>query len=554
MKYILHLIVLLALFATFTAEGQKPGESSEGTVSYITSQNVYVKFKSTESIDIGDTLFLKVDGELVPALEVTNRSSISCVCKPITSRQIEVSSPVFSFREAAPLPVSVPVVPVLPAIEQPTEAIQATPVQDTVVKETGEPKQRVQDLYGFANIAAFSDFSNTIAGNSLKMKYTLSLNMKNVGRSRLSWESYMSFVHSDRNWSDIQNNLFNGLKIYNLSVNYEFNKHFTLLLGRKINPRISNMGAVDGVQFEMRFRPFTIGILGGSRPDYSNYGFNFDLLQFGAYLSHEQSTKNGYFQSTLAFIQQMNSGNVDRRFAYLQHSNSVVKNLLFFGSVEVDFYQLVRNASDTTSNPDSLRKDNSPKLSNLYLSLRYRLLKKLSIAFSFNARKNIIYYETYKTFLEKLLDSETFQGYQLQLNYNPVKRLSLGATGAYRFLPQDPRPTKSLYTYITYSQIPGVNLSATGSFIVLETSYLSGRVYGIGISKDFFEGKLYTGLTYRYIDYKYATSEQTLIQNIAELSLTWRIIRKLAFTVYYEGTFEKVNQFNRIYGQLNYRF
>ena len=152
------------------------------------------------------------------------------------------------------------------------------------------------------------------------------------------------------------------------------------------------------------------------------------------------------------------------------------------------------------------------------------------------------------------METETLQGYQLRINYNPVKRLSIGATGAYRFIPQDPRATKNLYTYITYSQIPGVNLAATGSFIILETSYMSGKIYGIGISKDFFSGKFYSGLTYRYVDYRYAGSEQTLIQNIAELSLTWRIIRKLAFTVYYEGTFEKVNQFNRIYGHLNFRF
>ena len=557
MKYLQQPILVLFLISGYTAKGQTPGEPLEGTVSYVTSQNVYVKFNSTESISKGDTLFLKNGEELVPALVVSNLSSISCVCKPISSKKIAVSTTVFSVPKASlpavlpsdpPDQLVEPVQPVIPVPESPE------PTQDTM-KETGdEPRERKQDLYGFASVAAFSDFSNTSAGGSLKMKYNLSLNMKHVGGSRLSWESYLTFVHSDRNWSEIQSNIFNGLKIYNLSVNYEFSKNFTLLLGRKINPRISNMGAVDGIQFEIRFRPISIGILGGSRPDYTNYGFDFNLLQFGAYVAHDQKTKNGYLQSTLAFVQQMNGGNVDRRFAYLQHTNSMIKNLTFFGSVEVDFYQLVRSATDTTSNPDSLKKESSPKLSNLYLSLRYRILKRLTVSFSFNARKNVIYYETYKTFLETLLETETLQGYQLRINYNPVKRLSIGATGAYRFIPQDPRATKNLYTYITYSQIPGVNLAATGSFIILETSYMSGKIYGIGISKDFFSGKFYSGLTYRYVDYRYAGSEQTLIQNIAELSLTWRIIRKLAFTVYYEGTFEKVNQFNRIYGHLNFRF
>lgn len=547
MKYLQYFMLIPLLVSELTVEAQTSDEPIEGMVSYITSQNIYVKFKSTGSIAIGDTLFLKFGGEMVPALEVTNLSSISCVCKSISSRQISVSTPVFSIPRQINPPVVKPVdivEPVVPIIEQTPEQIL-----DTVAKPIEEPNKRIQDIYGFASVAAFSDFSNTGAGSSLKMKYTLSLNMKNVGHSRLSWESYMTFIHSDRNWSEIRNNIFNGLKIYNLSVNYEFSKHFTLLVGRKINPKISNMGAVDGIQFEMRFRPITIGILGGSRPDFSNYGFNFNLLQFGAYVSHEQQTRNGYLQSTLAFVQQMNGGNVDRRFAYLQHSNSVVKNLAFFGSVEVDFYQQVLNVPDST-----YKKESSPKLSNLYLSLRYRILKRLSLAFSYNARKNVIYYETYKTFLEKLLDSETLQGYQLQINYNPVKKLSIGATGSYRFMPQDPQPAKNLYVYVTYSQIPGVNLAATGSFIMLETSYLSGKIYGVGISKDFFSGKFYTGLTYRYIDYRYAASEQTLVQSVAELNMTWRVVRKLAFTLYYEGTFEKIYQFNRIYGQLNFRF
>jgi phospholipase C len=66
-------------------------------------------------------------------------------------------------------------------------------------------------------------------------------------------------------------------------------------------------------------------------------------------------------------------------------------------------------------------------------------------------------------------------------------------------------------------------------------------------------GKLYAGLAYRYVDYQYY-SEGTLPQNLAEANLTWRIYKKISLSVYYEGTFEKVHQYNRIYGQLNLGF
>ncbi len=544
MRYLL--IIVFIVISGVSGQAQTQPDQIEGTVSYITSQNVYVKFKSTGNISIGDTLYTKQGDSLIPVLKVKDLSTISCVCIPISARSLVVSDRILHIKSKVQViqPISV----------EPEENIVLTkdsirPIQDTLQIESAKEAKRSQDIYGFASVAAFSDFSDTPAGSSLKMKYTLSFNMKNIGHSKLSAESYLTFVHRDNNWNDIQANIFNGLKIYNLSFSYKFNNHFELWLGRKINPKISNMGAVDGIQFEIKFKPFTIGILGGSRPNYPDYGFNFNLLQFGAYVSHEHTSKNGYLQTTLAFVQQMNSGLVDRRFAYLQHANSIVRNLTFFGSVEVDFFNKKFNPEDSTIN-----KDNSPKLSNLYLSLRYRLLKKASFTFSYSARKNVIYYETYKTFLEELLDTETLQGYRLQVNYRPIKKLSIGVSGAYRFQKEDPRPTKNLYTYITYSQIPAIKISPTISFIILETGYLSGKIYSVGISRDFFSGRLYTGLAYRYIDYRFSNSGFALVQNLAELSLTWRIIKKLSFSVYYEGTFEKINQYNRIYARLNFRF
>ena len=544
MRYLL--VFLLVGIYGISAQAQSQPDQIEGTVSYITSQNVYVKFKSTTNVAIGDTLFMQQGDSLLPVLKVKDLSSISCVCKPISTKSLSISDRIFHIKSKVQV-----MPPILAETKDDIRLIQdsISPLYDTLQAEPSKQKKRVQDIYGFASVAAFSDFSNTPAGNSLKMKYTISFNMKNIGHSKLSAESYITFVHRDNNWNDIQANIFNGLKIYNLSFSYKFNNKFELWLGRKINPKISNMGAVDGVQFEMRFKPITIGILGGARPNYPDYGFNFNLLQFGAYVSHNQPTKNGYLQSTLAFVQQMNSGQVDRRFVYLQHSNSVVKNLTFFGSVEVDFFNKKLNPEDST-----LIKDNSPKLSNLYLSLRYRILKKVSLSFSYSARKNVIYYETYKTFLEELLDTETLQGYRLQVTYRPVKKLSIGVSGSYRFQKVDPRPSKNLYTYITYSQIPAIKISSTISFIILETGYLSGKVYSAGISKDFFSGKFYTGLAYRYVDYKFSNSGSHLIQNLAEISLTWRIIRKLSFSIYYEGTFEKIYQYNRMYARLNFRF
>jgi hypothetical protein len=386
------------------------------------------------------------------------------------------------------------------------------------------------------------------------MKYTFAMVIKNIGDSKLSAETYISFAHKLGEWTTVQDDIFNGLKIYSLALNYEFNKHNTLWLGRKINPRISNVGAIDGLQYELKAGSFTIGAIAGTRPDYINYSINTSLFQFGGYLGHDFAGKNGSMQTTLAFIQQMNTGMTDRRFAYLQHTNSLVRNLYFFGSVEVDLYKQTMNPVDSVAKDTTYTKDNSPVLSNLYLSLRYKPVRQLSLTVSYSNRQNVIYYETYKDIVDRLLEAATVQGFIFQINYQPVKLLSIGVNAGYRNSKQDPRASKNLYGYVTYSRIPGINVAATLSATILETSYMSGKIFSLGISRDLVPGKLSGGLNYRYVNYKFFSGESTLNQNMGEVNLSWRIMKKLSCGLYYEGTFDKNSIFNRLYLNITQRF
>jgi hypothetical protein len=63
----------------------------EGTVSYITGQNIYVKFNSTQGIENGDTLFSKQNEIFMPVLVVEHHSSISCLCKSIGENKFKVA-------------------------------------------------------------------------------------------------------------------------------------------------------------------------------------------------------------------------------------------------------------------------------------------------------------------------------------------------------------------------------------------------------------------------------------------------------------------------------
>ena len=130
----------------------------------------------------------------------------------------------------------------------------------------------------------------------------------------------------------------------------------------------------------------------------------------------------------------------------------------------------------------------------------------------------------------------------------------MGVQAGYRFLKSDPHPSRNVYGYLAYSQIPGVKMTATLSATYLESSYMNGNIYGLTLSRDFFKGKVQTGIGYRYIDYTLPENLLSVPQNIVEMNLSWQIAKKMSFAFYYEGTFEQVNQFNRIYLQIRKRF
>ncbi len=536
MKRIIQIFLLILPGLNILAQSKLT--TLEGTVSYITSQNVYVKFESTIGINKGDTLFISGNEMLRPVLVVNDLSSISCVCSPVSGLELKVSETIIANTKAPEEPEAKEKQVVKDSLAAPNQIVADTSAPAAVAE-----KKLKQDIHGRLGISSYTNFSNTPASNSQKMRYTYSMLANNLGNSKLSAEVYISFAHDNIHWDEVKKNVFYGLKIYNAAFRYDFNDSTHLWFGRKINPRLSSMGANDGLQFEKKFGSVTAGIIAGLRPDYQDYGFNSNLFQLGAFVSYDYKGRAGNMQNTLAFIDQTNSWKTDRRYLYFQHSNNLAKNLYVFGTLEMELYQKLNEQAQNTF-----------KLSNFYLMLRYKIIKQLSVSVSYSTRKNMIFYETYKDLVANLQNREATQGYRLQVTYRPIRFLSLGVSGAYRFSKQDPEPSKNMYAYLTYSRIPGLNISTTLSATIMKTAYISGKIYNIGFTKDLFKGKVNAGINYRYIHYDYVSSEIKTLQHVGEANLNWIILRKLSLGIYYEGTFEGSYTFNRIYVNLTKRF
>ncbi len=534
--------ILFFVCIGFALQGQNQTVLEKGTVSFVSTQKVYVKFSSTKNISIGDTLFINKNGGSVPALVVNNTSSTSAVCTPLLSEKMKVSDELFAITI---LKEEESVVSAEKAEEPPTvdNEYGGKEWAKPEVRKRGKKDKSKQKIKGRISAASYSSISNFKTTN--RMRYGLSFQGSHLNNSKFSTENYLTFKHTLGQWQKVRDNLGNALKVYSLSVKYDFSENSSLTFGRRINPKISSIGAIDGLQYETGLgKSFLLGAIVGSRPDHTDYGLNLNLLQIGAYASYVSKDPNHYQQSTLGFIEQRNNGSVDRRFVYFQHSGELLENLNFFSSAELDLYQVVNEVAK-----------NKLRLTSLFLSLRYRASKKLRLSASYDNRKNIIYYETYKNFIDQLIENETRQGLRFGFNYRLLKYVSWGVNSSLRFQKTSKNVSRNLNSYVSVNRIGGINLRTSLRANFLQTNFLTSRIFGIRLSKDIIPRKLNGDFYFRVVDYNYKSSDTTVHQNIAGVSLSLRLLKKLTFYAYYEGTFDKNNStFNRFNTKIIQRF
>ncbi len=529
------IIFLFILLTTLNSFGQTNTGNLKGSVSYMSSQNIYVKFENTSGIHVGDTLFLVQNDVKVPALIVKSLSSISCVGTPIGSVSLSLSTALVANAK-----------PENKQIENIEESKYATSVNDLAIhtafkeKKAKETRERFD---GRLSVNSYTNVSDVFPSNE-RLRYNLSFNANHISNSKLSAETYITFTHKLGDTIKINN----SLKVYSLALTYDLSKTAFIHFGRKIYNNMANIGAVDGLEFEKVSNDFTFGALVGSRPDFLDYSFNPILLQYGAFVSHSTKNEIGNMQTSLAFFNQMNNFKTDRRFAYLQHTNSLFKNFSFFGSLEFDLYGMVNNQLSSTLN-----------LTSTYLSLRYRPLNELSLSLSYDARKNIYYFESFKlNKLDSIYDKETRQGARLQVFYRPLNNIVWGGNIGYRSpeLSDTTRtPALNGNAFVTISQVPFINASATISATTLTSFNIKNMtVYQISLMRDFFKGNVNVEVEYRLGNYQYKNASSSILQNIAAMNIFWRIAKKTAFSVNLEATFEKNSNYGSIFINLSQRF
>ncbi|NOX18658.1 MAG: hypothetical protein GXO87_10320 [Chlorobi bacterium] len=521
---------------------QQNNKYIEGKITFISGVTFYVKFPSTEGVSAGDTLFIVKGNNLKPALLVKAVSSLSASATKINGDELEVGDYVSALIVSEPderKENDSEIVSDAIGVSAASEVQKSEPASGTGRIE----KKRGKNLYGRVALSSYANISNTRATDYMRWRYTFSMNSDNFNSTDLSFYSYISFNYRSTDWNRIKNNLSGALKIYSLAVKYDFTENFSVTLGRKINSFVTNVSAIDGAQFDAKFGDFNVGAIVGSRPNFTDYGYNLKLFETGGYVSHSFNLGKGYAQSSVALFQQMNNGKTDRRFLYLQHSNNLVKNVNFFFSTEIDLFKKVNNKGKSDFS-----------LTGLYFSLRYRPIRALSLFGSFDSRKNVVYYETFRNYVDSLYENATRQGFRFRATIRPIRKLSVGLTYGYRNRDGDLRASQNYNAYLSYSRIPFIDASASVYYNKLETSYLDGNIYGLRLSKDLLNGLIYSTLSVRRVDYDFTNNSPNLKQVIAGIELSARLMKKFILSINYEGTFTGNLTYGRFLMNITKRF
>ena len=182
--------------------------AKHGVVSYVTSTYIYAKFKTTEGINIGDTLQIASTKTL--CLIVTSKSSISVVCSLINNCVIQKGDAV----DAKPsLEVKQNLTDVMDTL------VNNAPV---LVKEnqTVKEKSNIEKITGRVSAASYNTISN-YRDNRFRIMSTFSLSAAHIQNSKFSFDTYITYR---QNFTSSEQNLppqASFIRAYSLALRYD---------------------------------------------------------------------------------------------------------------------------------------------------------------------------------------------------------------------------------------------------------------------------------------------------------------------------------------------
>ncbi len=542
-EFLFCALVVLAL-RNQSAARQRGVEKKTGRVSFITPLNVYVTFENTGGITPGDTLYSGVGNTKHPVIIVKYLSSTSCAGPVVGIPDLKVGD-IISAYVARPVTAKPRAASLVSAVD--SGLAGRAGIRNPTPSVSGEAFNvtRNQRIFGGFAANSYSNFSNLSGVSDVqRWNYSMSLYADNIEGSDFYFSNYMYMTYMSTQWKQVAADPLSSLRVFDLSLSYR-TRDFNVWAGRHVDNDISGVGPIDGIVAEERLGSFIAGEVIGSRPDFYTLGLNPALFQFGGYVTNVDTMSAGVMRNTIGAFQQYNEMETDRRFIYFQHSSAPFRSVSVYASGQIDIFKLSNGKPANEFSPV-----------NLYFSAAYYPANQLSLNLSYTAQRNIIYYRTFGSTVDSLLESENQLRNDARIDayFRPYPFTFINVGADYSFQQGDINATRNANLSFTQSNIPLLHLTAGLSYSKIMSGFLDGSVIGISISKSLPFNSTRLTIMYSRLDYRFGGGTMKLVQDQPSFQLTTSIPGNLFLNLYYQGTYSGRASYGTLMGGISERF
>ncbi len=414
------------------------------SVTYISSENIYLDGGRAAGINVGDTLALWRDRQKIAEIQVIYTAEQTAAAKlltsiknPQTGDQAELrKSPVRSAGVQAPAPITQAGAPsTLTAEASPKPAVR---ISGSVGLQWYQFRDQSTYKHDFSQPSLRFNFK---AQNLWNRAYSLRIRLRSNYNRRT--QNYSS-VPGQREWRN---------RIYEIAFSYENPQApVNFRAGRIISNTFSGVGYIDGALLQYNFAGFYhLGIFAGSQPQWQYSDFQTVRQKYGLYTNYRkgESAAGSRLEATLALVGEYHYRTISREYVYLQSSYASGQHFSIYQNAEIEVNRYWRQEKTG-------RKIN---LSSLLLSANLNITGYLSAGLSYDHYQNYYTYEQ-RSVADSLFDSAARQGLRSTVYWRIIPNLRFTASAGFRL-----RENDSGSTYSWSGQLIRSNLVLRGLMI-----------------------------------------------------------------------------------------
>lgn len=359
-----------------------------GTLSYQTVNNTYVKFEQTKTIQVGDTLYNATS----PCLVVQAKSTSSCVCISINSCNLHVGDTIqHYFFEKKLEEQKDPHQTILD-----TNSANKLPPKDSIINRIEPLITGVFSLSTLAQQTLLSEANRTNLRQVIRFGVT----------RQFSFLGKPCTINLNGNYQHYYSNLpsnyplIGRLNIFQACIDQQFNSKLRISLGRSFQANgLSTFGISDAFRLQYSQSKWQFETVAGFLPNIGTFGLDIKQQLLGASIFYTKSTQGKYLQLGFGSYLQLKNGRFDRFTTASQGAFQIGKIQGYFAN-DIDF------------SPSKIR------MNNLFISAQWMLSRKWQLFISYDARQNIILWNSYnQSLIDDLLDNAIQQGLRSRIQF-----------------------------------------------------------------------------------------------------------------------------------------